>query len=352
MSLSLEQLVKENDALRAIAARQMPCHYCGVTEITRCPHGFPGCALADDLSCGEISANAEVRRLRTDLENIASALGEHPDTSVEQLIDKIVRVRHEARDYANVSAELHRLREGAAVSGELIEIMHVAFGYGKLIVTTIGASEHLPPDIVVRPCLDGKEHPVGPIASREEAEAAMGVTCVEEGDLVLSFCSEPAVGVVESATWLMRKYLQWGTAARDLVPFHRWTDEQWATVSAAVAVAPKWPEIGSTLGVDPAALRAAYAWQIRVVRRDELLTTENLRELGMLMMSYEERPAPHARFGKWANAFGVIYWSNEWQACVSEDDDTTITVATVKTVGDVIKLCETLGVPLPWDHEL
>lgn len=45
----LEQARNENDILRGIAAKIMPCHYCGAEEIGRCPYGFPGCALADDL---------------------------------------------------------------------------------------------------------------------------------------------------------------------------------------------------------------------------------------------------------------------------------------------------------------
>jgi len=45
----LHRLKKENTILRGIAATVMPCHYCGVDDIIRCPHGFPGCSLADDL---------------------------------------------------------------------------------------------------------------------------------------------------------------------------------------------------------------------------------------------------------------------------------------------------------------
>jgi len=63
-SNELERLRAENDCLRGIAAKVMPCHYCGAEEIAKCPHGFPGCALADDMFCAESSANAEVRTLR------------------------------------------------------------------------------------------------------------------------------------------------------------------------------------------------------------------------------------------------------------------------------------------------
>lgn len=58
---------KENDALRGIAAKVMPCHYCGVDHISKCPHGFPGCALADDMMCAEESAVVELRRVIDEL---------------------------------------------------------------------------------------------------------------------------------------------------------------------------------------------------------------------------------------------------------------------------------------------
>lgn len=43
------RLRKENDVLRGIATKVMPCHYCGAEELAKCPYGFPGCSLADDL---------------------------------------------------------------------------------------------------------------------------------------------------------------------------------------------------------------------------------------------------------------------------------------------------------------
>jgi hypothetical protein len=45
-----KRLHDENDILRGIAAKVMPCHYCGVDSIGKCPHGFPGCLLADDIA--------------------------------------------------------------------------------------------------------------------------------------------------------------------------------------------------------------------------------------------------------------------------------------------------------------
>ena len=46
-----QRLERENTTLRAIAAKVMPCHYCGADNIGKCPHGFPGCSLADDMAC-------------------------------------------------------------------------------------------------------------------------------------------------------------------------------------------------------------------------------------------------------------------------------------------------------------
>lgn len=48
---------RENDILRGMVARSVqpgqPCHYCGVDSVAKCPRGFPGCGLADDIMCGD-----------------------------------------------------------------------------------------------------------------------------------------------------------------------------------------------------------------------------------------------------------------------------------------------------------
>jgi hypothetical protein len=46
----------ENAVLRGIAGKIMPCHYCGAGDIAKCPHGFPGCALADDMWAAQMAA--------------------------------------------------------------------------------------------------------------------------------------------------------------------------------------------------------------------------------------------------------------------------------------------------------
>lgn len=59
----LSQFEKENTTLRAIAARVMPCHYCGATDIGLCPYGFPGCSLADDITVYDSLSGAALTRL-------------------------------------------------------------------------------------------------------------------------------------------------------------------------------------------------------------------------------------------------------------------------------------------------
>lgn len=77
----LESFRKENDVLRALLPKLgAPCMYCGLTEISKCERGFPGCPQADDLLCadetthGDIlkrfrEAEAGVTRLQFDVEN-------------------------------------------------------------------------------------------------------------------------------------------------------------------------------------------------------------------------------------------------------------------------------------------
>lgn len=57
----IEELVAgvkaENSTLRTIVAKaKIPCVYCGLDNMAKCVHGFPGCARADDIMCGEDEA--------------------------------------------------------------------------------------------------------------------------------------------------------------------------------------------------------------------------------------------------------------------------------------------------------
>jgi hypothetical protein len=56
----VQELIGENTILRGLVAQLSldsgkPCHYCG-ENLHRCPRGFPGCALADDLMLAEHDA--------------------------------------------------------------------------------------------------------------------------------------------------------------------------------------------------------------------------------------------------------------------------------------------------------
>lgn len=61
---------KENDTLRAIAGKVMPCMYCGVDSIIKCPYGFPGCSLADDVEAYEHTASACIRDLKARIKEL------------------------------------------------------------------------------------------------------------------------------------------------------------------------------------------------------------------------------------------------------------------------------------------
>lgn len=74
----LAQLEKENNCLRAIASKIMPCHYCGIDNISKCPSGFPGCALMDDVMVAGDTIVQEYRKLKAQCEKLES-LGRHHD---------------------------------------------------------------------------------------------------------------------------------------------------------------------------------------------------------------------------------------------------------------------------------
>jgi hypothetical protein len=65
----------ENLVLRGLLAKLSPtCHYCGLEDLSRCVHGFPGCPLADDLLLGQDAAFAAWARRTTTSngENVSS----------------------------------------------------------------------------------------------------------------------------------------------------------------------------------------------------------------------------------------------------------------------------------------
>jgi len=70
----LVRLTAENDLLRTMLPKLgAPCAHCGITDIGKCVRGFPGCAQADDLMCGE---DEYMRRLTASREALRAVLQE------------------------------------------------------------------------------------------------------------------------------------------------------------------------------------------------------------------------------------------------------------------------------------
>lgn len=59
----IRKLKNENDILRGLVAKSLEqCVYCGLVDKSRCSHGFPGCAWADDLLIGESEAEKSITK--------------------------------------------------------------------------------------------------------------------------------------------------------------------------------------------------------------------------------------------------------------------------------------------------
>lgn len=70
-----KQLTKENDLLRGMVSKlKIPCHYCGLDDMSKCKSGFPGCALADDMMIGEDETFKRVAEERNELIRLADSL--------------------------------------------------------------------------------------------------------------------------------------------------------------------------------------------------------------------------------------------------------------------------------------
>lgn len=81
----IHKLRQENDILRGIAANIMPCHYCGVDNIAKCPRGFPGCGLVDDMMAAEDCMSGEIMDLRSQLEELKKkSMPTEPTTTEEE----------------------------------------------------------------------------------------------------------------------------------------------------------------------------------------------------------------------------------------------------------------------------
>ena len=77
-------LKEENTVLRALLPKLgNPCAYCGLTDIDKCVHGFPGCAQADDILCGEDEMMRQQLEEKRTLEAVLHA--EHAALRLAQL---------------------------------------------------------------------------------------------------------------------------------------------------------------------------------------------------------------------------------------------------------------------------
>ena len=81
LELRAAELQKENSCLRTMVAKaNIPCAHCGLDDMSKCLHGFPGCAKADDILCGEDEAMKEMaQRIKTLRTLLDEALGQDDD---------------------------------------------------------------------------------------------------------------------------------------------------------------------------------------------------------------------------------------------------------------------------------
>lgn len=93
------ELTCENDLLRGLTARLMPCRYCGVDDMTQCPSGFPGCGLGDDLMAFDATLTALWR------EKIAMLEAEAEKAA------KVIAAAVEIADSVGVAGRVSRFRK-------------------------------------------------------------------------------------------------------------------------------------------------------------------------------------------------------------------------------------------------
>jgi hypothetical protein len=105
----LLRLRGENDTMRALLCKIMPCHYCGAAEMVRCPYGFPGCGLMDDIQNGEISYAAELRRTRKALGKLIHVIERHEGEDGPQSCAEAIAILQEVPDQPRTDDELRAL---------------------------------------------------------------------------------------------------------------------------------------------------------------------------------------------------------------------------------------------------
>lgn len=147
----LATLEAENDMLRGIVAKIMPCHYCGVEEIAKCPSGFPGCALGDDLFVASERQDAHLRaRVGTLEAELATGRAAH-----EALLYQY-NACHD--DKARLDAQLAQARAVVDAASDLIATGGdiVTFGHGPARCEVCGqwASKEAPLAVLHAPDCD------------------------------------------------------------------------------------------------------------------------------------------------------------------------------------------------------
>lgn len=125
IAAEISRLNAENTILRGIAAKIMPCQHCGVNEISKCPSGFPGCALADDLMAAE---ELHGEHLRTQLEQRTKERDELDSKLTHTLTSlKVGTLPYWQSKHDKLVIELFKLESEAAAMRELLGRIDVVY---------------------------------------------------------------------------------------------------------------------------------------------------------------------------------------------------------------------------------
>ena len=122
----LVRLWRENTILRGLVARhvKIPCVYCGLHEMAKCERGFPGCAKADDIICGEEEVYRLLRAQVKELQEKAES-----DKKYADFIGACHKLAVKERDFERVVND--RLRREAREQRERIERLETAVRLGR-----------------------------------------------------------------------------------------------------------------------------------------------------------------------------------------------------------------------------
>jgi regulator of replication initiation timing len=87
LEIERDTLRAENSTIKSVLSL-VPgkCLYCGLEDIAKCPSGFPGCARADDMLCGEDEASRRLIEERDALRaenDLLRAIGQKSIETIE-----------------------------------------------------------------------------------------------------------------------------------------------------------------------------------------------------------------------------------------------------------------------------